>query len=75
VALKKSELYASPVVPVSCKTVFPVRGVFAGNTVDGVLTVAVVDISRHEAEVAVRSTSIGHGLFIGDDFMPEFVRC
>jgi len=55
------------------RLVFPVKGVFAGNAVDGVLAVAVFDISRHEAEVAARSTAIGFGLFIGDDFMPQFI--
>jgi hypothetical protein len=55
------------------RLVFPVKGVFAGNAVDGVLAVAVFDISRHEAEVAARSTAIGFGLFIGDDFIPQFI--
>ena len=54
--------------------VFPVKGVSAGNAVDGVLAVAVFDISRNEAEVAVRSASTGFGLYIGGDFMPQFIR-
>jgi|GEM_PF-3097191 len=55
------------------RLVFPVKGVFAGNATDGSLAVAVFDISRHETEEAVRSTAIGFGLFIGDDFMPQFI--
>ena len=56
------------------RLVFPVKGVFAGNAVDGVLAVAVFNISRNEAEAAVQSTSIGFGVFIDDDFMPKFIR-
>jgi len=50
------------------------KGVFAGKEVDGVLAVAVFDLSLHEAEIAVRSTSCGFGLFIGEDLIPQFIR-
>lgn len=56
------------------RSVFPVKGVFAGEEVDGRLAVAVFDLSRNEAEVAVRSTSIGFGLFVGDNYLPQFIQ-
>lgn len=54
--------------------VTPAKGVFAGKEVDGVLAVAVFDLPLHEAEIAVRSTSCGLGLFIGEDLIPQYIR-
>jgi hypothetical protein len=50
------------------------KGVFAGKEVDGVLAVAVFDLSLHEAETAVESTQCGLGLFIGEHLIPQFIR-
>jgi len=54
--------------------IVPVKGVFAGEEVDGVLAVAVFDLHLQEAEIAVRSTSCGLGLFIGEDLIPQLIR-
>ena len=50
------------------------KGVFAGKEVDGVLAIAVFDLSLQESEKAIKSTSNGIGLFIGEDLMPQFIR-
>ena len=49
------------------------KGVFAGEEAEGPLLIAVFDISRQETESAARSTSIGIGLFIGEDYIPQFI--
>ena len=54
--------------------VAPVKGVFAGRDIDGPLAVAVFDLSLQESEKAIKSTSNGIGLFIGEDLIPQFIR-
>jgi hypothetical protein len=49
------------------------KGVFAGEEAEGPLLIAVFDVSRQETESVALSTSIGIGLFIGEDYIPQFI--
>ena len=49
------------------------KGVFAGEEAEGPLLIAVYEVSRQETESVALSTSIGIGLFIGEDYIPQFI--